>query len=238
VTAEKRGVLGSRSTIPFVLVIAAVILGGCSLFGRAGQGSGRNEASAAPSPSAATDSASPGVSMSIRTELIDDAASGFTLLLPPGWVPLRAGDEGWVTVYGKHDSPIEQQVADGTIQDYALPLPARADDAALNLAVYVRTAPPRITLAQHADTYRATLESAQSIRDIQRDELDVTAGHAVRLSGLRSDSAGQGLVIVRLTAYILLSGNRVYFLDFVSEESSSDRYGPVFLSVMESLRFR
>ena len=175
--------------------------------------------------------------MTTQTASINDEASRFTHVLPPGWVQLRAGDEGWVTVYGKHDSPVEQQVGDGTIQYYALPLPVQADDGTLNLAVYVRPTPSGMTLAEHADVYKTTLESAQDIREIQRDELDVGAGHAVRLSGPRSDNAGQGPVAVRLTAYILLSGNRVYFLDFVSKESTSPRYSRVFLSVMESLRF-
>lgn len=228
---------GRRPTIPAVLMIAAVTFGGCSLFGRAWLGSGPKETSTLPSPNAAMDS-SPGASRNGGAELIDDAASGFTLLLPPGWVSLRAGDEGWVTVYGSHGTPLEQQVADGTIQAYALPLPPSADDKALNLAVYVRSAPSGITLAQHGDMYKATLESAQGVREIQRDELDVTAGHAVRLSGLRSDSADHGPVTVRLVAYILVSGNRTYHLVFVSKESTSDRYGPVFLSVIESLRFR
>ncbi len=138
-TAEKRGGLGRRPTMPVVLILAAVTVGGCSLFGRAWLGSGPKETSAPPSPNAAMDSASPGASRNGGAELIDDAASGFTLLLPPGWISLRAGDKGWVTVYGNHGTPLEQQVADGTIQAYALPLPPSADDKALNLAVYVMT---------------------------------------------------------------------------------------------------
>src|SRR6266511_2913823 len=126
-TAEKRGGLGRRPTMPVVLILAAVTVGGCSLFDRAWLGSGPKETSAPPSPNAAMDSASPGASRNGGAELIDDAASGFTLLLPPGWISLRAGDKGWVTVYGNHGTPLEQQVADGTIQAYALPLPPSAD---------------------------------------------------------------------------------------------------------------
>jgi hypothetical protein len=158
--------------VPLAVSMAAVVAG-CGLFPLSWLNPTSPNRDPSPSPSAAAATPAPAESGTAGT--IDDAASGFSVQLPAGWRLLEAGDDGWVSVYGSHDSDPERDVANGTIQDYAVPLP-QVEDRALNLAVYVRPVPAGTTLDRLADGYESTLRGSPRFTKIERAGVDLARG--------------------------------------------------------------
>jgi hypothetical protein len=219
--------------VPLAVSMAAVVAG-CGLFPLSWLNPTSPNRDPSPSPSAAAATPAPAESGTAGT--IDDAASGFSVQLPAGWRLLEAGDDGWVSVYGSHDSDPERDVANGTIQDYAVPLP-QVEDRALNLAVYVRPVPAGTTLDRLADGYESTLRGSPRFTKIERAGVDLAAGRAAVLSAQRSTTETSRPPYYHLDAYIIVSGNRAYYLVFVSSESTIERYAPIFRATADSIRF-
>jgi hypothetical protein len=223
--------------IPVLVALLPIVLAGCSLFGLSWPPTSP-DASDAPSPTPLPGLSTPAPSGSGSAEpgTIRDVASGFSLRLPSGWRALAAGDDGWVEVYGAHDSAPERDVADGTIQDYALPLPQN-DDRSLNVAVYVRRAPAGTTLDGLADEYTTTLRDSPRFTKIERADVGLAAGRSILLSAVRSGTEAAKPHDDRLEAYLLLNDSRAYYFVFVCSEATSDRYAPIFRAAADSIRF-
>ena len=161
--------------------------------------------------------------------------AGFELLMPSNWRNLRAGDPLWLTVTGKRGSATENEVAGGTISDYAVPVLPRDVDSITNLAVYAGPS-NGWTLEELGDIYSRQLgESKLSV--VSRDNVNLPAGPAIRLFAIRPGNGSAGSVDHRTVVYVLVAGGRSYFLDFTSRASTSDSYGPEFLCMARSLKF-
>ena len=167
---------------------------------------------------------------------ITDSANGFALCLPPNWRDLAPGDEGWVTLYGEPDQSVEQDVAGGIIQHFAVPLEPRDADVAVNLAVYVRTLPAGTTVQMLGDQYEATL-TKMGAAVLVREDVTIPAGSAVRITAGRHRGPAAGTYVDRLVAYTLAHGNRSYHFVFASNDQTGDDYAPVFESIARSIRF-
>lgn len=167
---------------------------------------------------------------------ITDSTNGLALCLPSNWRDLAPGDEGWVVVHGKHDLSTEQDVASGTIQHFAVPLEPREADVAVNLAVYVRDLPAGTTVQMLGDEYEATLTKLE-MAVLPREEIQILAGSAVRITAGRHRGPVAGTYVDRLVAYTLAHGGRSYHFVFASSDGTGDYYAPVFESVARSIRF-
>ena len=167
---------------------------------------------------------------------ITDPANGFALCLPPNWRDLAPGDPGWVTLYGESDGSVEQDVAGGIIQHFAVPLEPRDADVAVNLAVYVRVLPAGTTVQMLGEQYEATLTKLE-MGVLLREEIQIPAGSAVRITAGRHRGPVAGTYVDRLVAYTLAHGNRSYHFVFASNDQTGDDYAPVFESIARSIRF-
>src|SRR4051812_11941217 len=116
------------------------------------------ETSAAAPPSAVTSGTGIGSCAAISNgRLVVDRELGLSMVLPAEWRRLRAGDPGWVTIYGDHGSATETRVQTGDIPLFAAPVAPRDVDASLNLAIYVAAVAPGATVEGLAASYLATL---------------------------------------------------------------------------------
>ena len=167
---------------------------------------------------------------------ISDPANGFALCLPPNWRDLTPGGPGWVAVYGEANQSVEQDVAGGIIQHFALPLEPRDADVAVNLAVYVRELPAGTTVEMLGDQYVATLTKMEAGVRL-REDVNVPAGSAVRITAGRHRGPAAGTYVDRLVAYTLAHGDRSYHFVFASNDQTGDDYAPVFESIARSIRF-
>jgi len=167
---------------------------------------------------------------------ITDQANGFALCLPSNWRDLAPGDPGWVAVYGEPDQSVEQDVAGGIIQHFAVPLEPREADEAVNLAVYVRALPAGATVQVLGDQYEATLTKLD-IGVLVREEIQIPAGSAVRITAGRHRGPVAGKYDDRLVAYTLAHGDRSYHFVFASNDQTGDDYASVFESIARSIRF-
>jgi hypothetical protein len=167
---------------------------------------------------------------------ISDPANGFALCLPSNWRDLAPGDPGWVTVYGEPDQSVEQDVASGIIQHFAVPLEPREADEAVNVAVYVRALPAGTTVQMLGDQYEATLTKLE-MGVLLREEIQIPAGSAVRITAGRHRGPAAGTYVDRLVAYTLAHGDRSYHFVFASNDQTGDDYAPVFESIAHSIRF-
>jgi hypothetical protein len=201
-------------------IVAAAAAAACDIVSN-------NRASTEPTQACAT--ASEGTA-------ITDPVNGFALCLPPNWRDLAPGDDGWVTIYGKHDLTTETDVAKGTIQHFAVPLEPRDADEAVNLAVYVRDLPADTTVQMLGDQYQATLVKLE-MGIVLREEIQIPAGTAVRITAGRHPAAEAGTYLDRLVAYTLAHGDRSYHFVFASSDATRDHYAPVFESIARSIRF-
>ena len=164
--------------------------------------------------------------------------SRFTLQASSNWRRLEPGDPGWVTLFGAHGSAVEQQVADGTIGDFIVPVEPPDADRTVNLAVYVLQASADdtpATLADHHAAYLRTLGRFLEVAD--RGELALPAGHAARVTAVRTELPGEAPKRDVLDTYLLIHGGRTYYLEFISSEATADRYGGEFGCMMASLRW-
>jgi hypothetical protein len=167
---------------------------------------------------------------------ITDPANGFALCLPPNWRDLAPGDPGWVAVYGEPDQTVEQDVAGGIIQHFAVPFEPREADEAVNLAVYVRALPAGTTVQMLGDQYEATLTKLE-MGVLAREDVTIPAGPAVRITAGRHRGPVAGTYVDRLVAYTLAHGSRSYHFVFASNDQTGDDYAPVFESIARSIRF-
>lgn len=152
---------------------------------------------------------------------ITDPANGFALCLPSNWRDLAPGDPGWVAVYGEADQSVEQDVAGGTIQHFAVPLEPREADEAVNLAVYVRALPAGTTVQMLGDQYEATLTKLE-MGVLLREDVQIPAGSAVRITAGRHRGPAAGTYVDRLVAYTLAHGDRSYHFVFASNDQTGD----------------
>jgi hypothetical protein len=137
----------SRATVTWVALIAVVALIALVGFGALIV----HDRFAGPAPGTTCEPPS-------KTPIIDHE-HGFTICLPGHWRELRAGDPGWAVIYDEPNSQPEQDVADGTITHFAVPLSPRDADTAVNLAIYVRPNESRASNTEIGEHY------AQQIRD-------------------------------------------------------------------------
>lgn len=167
---------------------------------------------------------------------ITDRVNGFALCVPSNWRDLAPGDPGWVAVYGEPDQSVEQDVAGGIIQHFAVPLEPREADEAVNLAVYVRVLPAGTTVQMLGEQYEATLTKLE-MGVLLREEIQISAGSAVRITAGRHRGPAAGTYVDRLVAYTLAHGDRSYHFVFASNDQTGDDYAPVFESIARSIRF-
>lgn len=208
---------GPRTALVVALVVATgIVASGCGILSN-------------DPPTQACATASEGTA-------ITDPADGFSLCLPSNWRDLAPGDPGWAEIYGKPDLSVEQDVAAGTIQHFAVPLEPREADEAVNLAVYVRDLRAGTTVQMLGDEYEATL-TGQEIGLRLREEIQLPAGSAVRITAGRHRGPAAGTYVDRLVAYTLAHGNRSYHFVFASNDATGDQYAPVFESIARSIRF-
>ena len=214
---NRPAVLARRTALVVVFAVAiGVVVSGCGFLSN-------------DPPTQACSTASEGTA-------IADQVNGFALCLPPNWRDLAPGDPGWVAVYGKPDQSVEQDVAGGIIQHFAVPLEPREADEAVNLAVYVRALPAGTTVQMLGDQYEATLTKLE-MGVLLREEIQIPAGSAVRITAGRHRGPAAGTYVDRLVAYTLAHGDRSYHFVFASNDQTGDDYAPVFESIARSIRF-
>ena len=175
-------------------------------------------------------------SLGAFAETLIDAEAGFSLALPPGWVVLRAGDPRWAEVYGRHGTSTEQHVEDGTIDDFAVPVPQVRDDISLNLAVYVEPTAGR-DLSGVGDTYARTLRGTDRVTNVARQDVALGSGPAVLLTADRAGASGAAVGEERLLAWVVVHDGRALHFVFVCSRADRDTYGPLFAAVMETLAY-
>ena len=209
--------LGRRTAlVPAFVVTIGVVVAGCGFLSN-------------DPPVQACSTASEGTA-------ITDQVNGFAICLPSNWRDLAPGDPGWVAVYGESDQSVEQDVAGGIIQHFAVPLEPREADEAVNLAVYVRTLPAGTTVQMLGDQYEATLTKLE-MGVLVREEIKIPAGAAVRITAGRQRGPVAGKYVDRLVAYTLVHGDRSYHFVFASNDQTGDDYAPVFESIARSIHF-
>jgi hypothetical protein len=165
---------------------------------------------------------------------LTDAASGFEMVMPSNWRQLLPGDEGWLIVEGSHDSQAETWLKDGTMQDFAVPLLSQDEDKMVNLSVYVETDDPGKTLAKLGSEYADTIVRSESGLVTRMDGLELPAGPTVRVTGTYPHGGGPFGFEDRVVAYILRQDSRLYYLVFVSRDSTGDQYADRFLCMARS----
>jgi hypothetical protein len=164
-----------------------------------------------------------------------DEQSGLRLCLPPNWRRLRAGDPGWITIYDEAGSQVEQNVRDGSLRIFAVPLEPREADKLLNFSVYVHSMEAGRTLEELGRSYReGVLKTDPTMTDIVSDALSLPVGPAIRVSGTRTRAANRE---DRFAAYVILHGDEAFYVIYVSSASEADRYDDVFLRSANSIEF-
>lgn len=167
---------------------------------------------------------------------ITDATSGFTMVMPSNWRQLLPDAESWLVVEGTHGSQAETWLKDGTMKDFAAPLVPQDDDKMVNLSLFVEADDPGKTLATLASEYGKTIAGARSGRVTRTDSLQVPAGPAIRVTATYPHPGGSFDFNDRLVAYILRQDSRIYYLVFVSRDSTGDQYADRFLCMARSFR--
>jgi hypothetical protein len=165
---------------------------------------------------------------------LTDAASGFEMVMPSSWRQLLPGEEGWLIVEGSHDSKAEAWLKDGTMRDFAVPLLPQDEDKMVNLSVYVDTDDPGKTLTMLGSEYADTIVRAESGLVTRRDGLQMPAGPTVRVTATYPHGDGSFGFDDRVVAYILRQDSRLYYLVFVSRDSTGDQYADRFLCMARS----
>jgi hypothetical protein len=166
-----------------------------------------------------------------------DNDNAVELCLPPNWRDMAAGDPAWAVVYDQPNTRVERDVADGTIQHFAVPLQPRDEDAAVNLAIYVRDLPAGTTTAVLGDQYEATLADVPNIGTIERADVTLPSGPAVRITATRAHPDQPDRTLEHLVSFSQAHGDRAYTFVFVSSDNTSEQYTPVFDAVARSVRY-
>ena len=229
-----------------VLVLALVATAGCTWVSGLAQAQAFPSASAqpvatgfvVPSPSSyslATPAATCPSSKAGR--VLADSQWVFQLTMPSTWRSLRPGDAGWVTMYQQHGTVTEQQVSDGYIQDYAVPLEDESARNDANLTVYVDSMEgDEKGLYMEAVNYADVIRRATKGDATAVDFLALPAGQAVRIVGTHPDP-DQPDWLWHLTAYLLYHGEYRYSLVLVAPEAKATTYAPIFDCIATSLQF-
>lgn len=160
---------------------------------------------------------------------------GLSICLPGNWRDLRPGDDGWVTIFGKHDLQTERDVANGVIDHFALPLAPRDKDTAVNLAIYLRS--------RHNDTRDLAAAAAASLdaarthggTDIETSNEQFPAGPAVEISATmpRTGETREDW----LDEFVLASPTEWFYFDFRCILASRPTYEPAFQDIVSTVSF-
>jgi hypothetical protein len=212
-----------------VALIGAATAAGC---GEAVTGLIATDVSAFPS---ATPLASPSMACPTASQgtTLADASSGFEMVMPSNWRQLHAGAEDWLVVEGSHDSQAEAWLKDGTMQDFAAPVLPQDEDKMVNLSVYVAADDPSKTLTTLGNEYAEVLRARQGLV-AGMDGLQLPAGPTVRVTATYPHGDGSFGFDDRLVAYIVRQDSRLYYLVFVSRDSTGDQYADRFLCMARS----
>jgi hypothetical protein len=169
------------------------------------------------------------------TRLTDDVG-GFELCLPAPWRDLAAGDPGWRLIHGG-DTSTEDRVASGDIAHFAVPLEPRESDVVVNVTVYVQAVPADTTLTAVADSYQKVLAGLESTTIVDREDVSLPAGAAVRFTSTIARAADPRVFLERRVAYLVVHGGRAYYFDFASSDKTAEEHLPVFDAIARSVRF-
>ena len=178
-------------------------------------------------------------------ERVDDPGSGVSLVMPKGWHWMPPGDPAWTKIYGKDDHEFEDEVKDGTMQGFALPLDT-PDARFLTLAVYVRDSEisvPLMLAVDYGDTLTRYIQPDFANGDVVAlDPVRLPAGDAYRVEvtkpyvGKEAPPKGLATSDDRVAAYVLWSGGRSYYLVFRSNDSIFDDHRDEMTCMADSLR--
>jgi hypothetical protein len=175
---------------------------------------------------------------------VTDAVSGVSLVMPHGWHWMLPGDPAWATIYGK-DHEVEDQVKDGTMQGFALPL-GTPDARLMSLAVYVveseQSLPDQLAIA-YADTVtRFEGHDFAGGEVVGLAPAKLPAGDAYRVEatmpyvGKEDPPKGHPTKDDRVAAYVLWNGGRAYFLVFRGNDDIFGDYVDEMACMADSLR--
>jgi hypothetical protein len=164
-----------------------------------------------------------------------DLHDGFWLCMPGSWRDLRPGNPSWVEVFGTADSDVEQQVASGSIDHFAMPLEPRDADPTVNLTIYVTPVPVGADVVTVSRVY---MDSAaqQGAHDETWTRVPLASGASVEVTGIRDHTAGAEATDW-FDAYVIVKGSTAYHFVFISLDQSRDTFTPIFREIAESIGF-
>jgi hypothetical protein len=178
-------------------------------------------------------------------EPVNDPVSGVSLVMPKGWHWMVPGDPAWTKIYGKDDHEYEDEVRDGTMQGFALPL-GTPDARLMTLAVYVvdsEISLPLMLAVDYGDT--VTRSVAHDFADgdvVGLDSVVLPAGDAYRVevtkpyAGKKAPPKGLATRDDRVAAYVLWDKGRAYYLVFRGNEEVFDAHRREMACVAGSLQ--
>jgi hypothetical protein len=103
--------------------------------------------------------------------------------------------------------------------------------------VYVRDLSAGTTTEMLGDQYQNTLHRIDGITVIDREDVTIPSGSAVRLTATRAHPGDPQRVLERLVSYTQANGGHSYHFVFVSGDSTGDAYGLVFEAIPRSVRY-
>jgi hypothetical protein len=214
-----------------------------------------------PSPQTSQSPATPGATPDptpIAATVCPDTPGGQTLTntayrfefrLPATWRPLRAGDSAWTTVYGAAGKGVEAQVAQTTIEHFAIPYPA-ADAREASLSVYVRRSEAGASTGSFALDYWTFLTGAPVTADwpdasVKAETVILNPGAALRLTTtfagatpLSSAAPPTAVLGDHVVVYILQHDSRGYFFVFRGTERALAARSEEMRCVVGSLHYK
>lgn len=167
--------------------------------------------------------------------LLEDPV-GLSMCLPGNWRDLRPGDDGWVTIFGKHDLEVERQVTSGVIDHFAVPLAPRDKDTTANLAIYLRSR--KNDIRDLAGAAQAAVDVAQSNggTDIQMSNEQFPAGAGIEISSTyprTGDSSKDWL-----DEFVLASPTEWFYFQFRCTLASRLTYEQEFIDIISTVTFQ
>ena len=167
-----------------------------------------------------------------RTPIVDQEY-GFAICLPGHWRELREGDPGWAVIYDEPNTQPEQDVADGTITHFAVPLSPRDADTAVNVVIYVFANESPASNAEIGENY------AQQIRD--RGDTDVAfalitlpVGEVVELTATVTNDFADPPSLDWLDGFVIPTPEYLYYVLFRCSIEFRGTYDGQFESIVRS----
>jgi hypothetical protein len=155
--------------------------------------------------------------------LVVDEQYGFSICLPQNWRDMRAGDPAWVELYDEPNSEVEQNVANGSLVRFVVPLRPLDADRVVNLAAYTEEHALDWSVDEYAADYLRQLGETGAA-GLVSEVVDLPAGRAVELTGTapnnQSDPPGTDFV----DAFVIATPETVFYLVFSSDRSSRSTY--------------